>query len=1639
MRPLPSVKNKSITALMLILVVLVSGLLAGKLLLTQAEATTSPLDIHNLDYTQIELAEMLTNSIRENSQLDLTIVQPSRERWYSTLGNPSETDQFSSLQDSFIKEQIANSYLLETIIQPDGCVLYLGFDTEEHMLVALALNFSNQVHDWQLSIEQRNEINTQLQLYQMNYQIDASSEDLLPQISTYAIEEISTEIKAYTSDGIQLSVPPEGIGIIRCQTGLLYGGRVPEISQQRNPINSVTFKFGPQIPATNADGLVRIYSYVDNPGTALQGLNYLTYSASNHSIFYEFDERSAISITPNGFNQFFTIELHNSQPVSLETINSLLGSLETNKLVINAMNPGAELIVTNPSGNAIDFIGMTTFSGNGIARLSGRMYGVLTRSSLFGVIEVLNNFTLYATGGSGGVNTKNSLKVSAGILDATCTTAAGIPISVTDMSITNASTVTANGNNIVARAILVNNELYADGLSLVKGYNAATGISSGSIVTKDGSDSYANAKAESDQTKTRVVGLGSVTGINTSTLAGRGLYVGAGTVILAEGNLTGMKAVFFQSGDLSANSATNRPSLTSNLESKKKGTIIATGTGVSSIGFDATSTVATTIEIFHGTRIVATGSTYGFYADNRSNAVFYHPYYHSQIIALGGEAGIYLSNTIAGTTLRLWASYLTCIEGGAVYARGGTYGIRVSSGCVEAFNLLNHSDPAFASSGPTIIGIGGVDNSSMPTNNPLSNWDSLREYSFDFKDLPKPIVDEKGLLPYKAGSYGIWVQCYGYIASYDMYTEVYAYGGEYGASTVNAATETNQTGTYIVSYEGGYLEMHGGSYGGSAQTYMYCWSFHGTSGDNQHDTYGDSILKGYGKKIGLQSNSFITAYTGLFGDLAGYSYIYGYGEETGIYAATDVWAPGGSIIIGETLLDVSAEETDPKAKRAIISQNNMYTVHTDGANLGILQEIYNVSNLNITSNPYALNSQLPAIKAALGSDPNILLNFDWTTPLSHPSIQTDRRDFSDYDPTDDQKLIKANTINNQTGLIAYGDTKNITLVGNSVGGSYLQTNSLIKNGQYRIVFRGVNSQDLRTMNVSLDLYENFLDTKTALTDLPTSTAYELVFVSPDATEQTQRILLDQTNSNFNLVTGKITLFKLRMGDYYLTPKVDIGYPYSSLPTIHFKTLTDNTVEVPPDQAANYERYWYEKVIFVGADAVSGDQSVYGETVVTSEIILNNSSDNPASFPLIRPEYDLPAKRFGQINLYYYRLRYSGENGLDFTLTDKESGELLPGSFSVRPTKDGVSIPGLADFTITNTGSLDNPVWSPVTVYAGLEYEFSQQSSAISGYILAPHSYKVRLGFDGTNYKLTELTPNSNYSSQTSSTNSYYSIRVQNDQPYILIPLYVLAQKSFDEGDMTNYLTQTDFSLSAQYRNGTYATISSEALSKNTDGTFIMKLKPNRLNFSLRQTVENPGYLARKITYHFTVSDILYAADGQSITSYRIKLESYTPDPGEDIREGIGWAAPVLSGQAVDYYQKIYLTNVPLPRGSITIEVNATGLWAGHDDAIFLIKLQGRDTANAEKIYYTYVNLRGSNDIEHYKTQVTSGLVTLSNLPFGNYTLKVYSALRTDEQPVQLVQVSQASTGATFHFTCDNEAYLSGGAAITNEFIIDFSG
>lgn len=146
-------------------------------------------------------------------------------------------------------------------------------------------------------------------------------------------------------------------------------------------------------------------------------------------------------------------------------------------------------------------------------------------------------------------------------------------------------------------------------------------------------------------------------------------------------------------------------------------------------------------------------------------------------------------------------------------------------------------------------------------------------------------------------------------------------------------------------------------------------------------------------------------------------------------------------------------------------------------------------------------------------------------------------------------------------------------------------------------------------------------------------------------------------------------------------------------------------------------------------------------------------------------------------------------------------------------------------------------------------------------------------------------------------------------------------------------------------------------------------------------------------------------------------------------------------------------------GDMHVKVNAKGLWNGHDEAIFLVKLTGVSGTDTQgMVYHSYVNLGGIKpdpaipDDEVYtkfKNATVDGTAVLKMVVAGDYTVTVEPALRCKQtgtpggqsvlvpaNPKYPLDAELNNIGkAEFDFESVKLFGASSGKALTNRFVI----
>lgn len=1196
----------------------------------------------------------------------------------------------------------------------------------------------------------------------------------------------------------------------------------------------------------------------------------------------------------------------------------------------------------------------------------------------------------------------------------------------------NASSIVAEGNGATPYAIIVKTAyLHVESCSLVKGSNAKSGIRAYDVQLLDGSSGYGTKASMEDTAKSRLVGIGT---------QGYGIIVvhyldpRAGTFVYGEGLAAGIRVY----------NVVNSSSRTLRTDA----TVIGYGSGNNSSGLLTTANLT----ISSGLRLIAEGGVTGIQMDSgRGN--FINAQYYGEIIAIGRArdgSGILRdeSNSARGR--------IRSRTGGKMYARGDKYGIYGYRCRIESHA---GSESAYYY-GTLMIGIGGVDDSAMTASLDVINT------PFAFGELPSPMLSEgnngskvwnesdievPGLVPFKAGSAGIVTGARDDVYIRSWYRgELFGYGGEYGIISSGIALENDELGTsgsYVEARRGGYIEGHGGRVGIEATTLIRSHGGNYFTADRSKAT---SIIKGYGSDYGISSGTNL--YTESSSHTVGKGYIYGIGKINGIRIGGYYRTNEGGIVVGETWIDPEAkaldehgvETGDPMAQPAVVAtkRRTSRTAYIAVATHGLVHEIYNPINMVFKSPPaYQFNTEFDALGQNMGEDARRLLDFTWTTPSSHPNINTDPgslgQDWIDYDASDDRKLVKSvmgRELDGSTprpGLMTYGYADDVTIVANIANansGSYASYAGCVQGtGGYRVTFRHVKIRDSRTLQLEIDLREQLLGSNLDLSSLSPELAYELEFrpEDPEGLEAMEDPMqkIDITSSDMlDASTGKITLHKLRQGSYILRVKQDVGWPYTALPEIHFRVAVDTS----PADPAN----WHESVfIDTGQDqtpAGRASAAIPSEALSTPDAASEPSIPAPpggpdggsgASFAEI---FNVTSYYRGKVEVYYEREQY----GLELRLADMETLNSLNGRIKVKWTLDNAAVgSGSNEKTVT----VSNTQWPLHTVYAGLEYEFSQESGA-SGYDLSSGSVRLRVMYDPDR----EAPQTKHYFRLISDTNGsaiYAGSDGESPNYHVLLrsetrlkAYYELHVKERGTSDV--FLESAAFRLEVQVGDDIWRDISATNLTSLGDGKFTLKASSGDRLYRLTQTGSNGGYSIREGSYVYKVGSV-------TSSSYRITKDGAKSTVPLDDTGSDGWVSPL--GTSVG---PIVISNI-LSVGDLEVIVTATGLWYGHDDAVFLVELQGASPGNAGKVYYDYVRLRGSANLITYKTDQVSGSVMFEDIAGGNYTVKVYGALRTDRQNTQTACAKSVPESVTFSFASLEDAYLTGADAAGEDFTIGF--
>lgn len=1515
----------------------------------------------------------------------------------------------------------------------------------------------------------------------------AQAMDNLP-ISVMHVEDVT--------DGVYLLLEPGEYGVIALHTGLLYGGPLGGNPRARAALNPAALTAG-------TGNILRIYSAADLHYGVDYGTDYATFAAAENmaNTYYSLSADTILTIN-RGSGGNYAIEMHNTQPVTIKSIDAsaltaenetlsifgavgitdsgdrtlnLIGGVNgiktsdqldlgasSNRLTINIessdtgiLGTGASTTLSLPSNltlniesqsygiNAVEHF--THTSGTVInvdapnpIRLTGALNcwgGELTATSTatnpaglyYGIVAkavwleasaqltVTANYpitveTAILVGGRSQVNAISSASNSA---------VGSYGVSAKNIGVTDESSLRTSGSSATGIGILVEEELYAAGKSLVSSEGHAVGIQTKDMIAIGGEASYATIADADKTTRTRIVGKGVDVGIEC--MASGGIFLGTGSLIWGTGDSFGVNAPRLYHHKMNANYNTGRMGDLDSVDSTKRfGTLIAEGLESDSVGFYMPANTEVTFD--YPGRIIAVGGTYGFHLEHSNATNVFMLTNGFELVAHGGLFGFFSSSSNPN---RIFARH-----GGKLYARGGRFGVRNVSGSLSADRAANSiTEPDFVNyDNSRVIGIGGVADDNMDQSTQLKadlgDRTKLSAVSFDFFDLPEPVPGEDGLLPVVQGTYGISVggSADAYVVCYDRTSVVKGFGGEYGISSKSPGG--SESGGKIWSCEGGYMEGRGGNYGiySAADVWLYSERFYSGS---TSVTGGDSVMKGYGKTHGITSlGGSISSAGSADGALdCGQGYLYGYGESNGLRASSTLILSPGTTFVAETIADPTTFVGYPGKLPAVVKGSTTpIDIQSNANGVARLHEIYRVKNAPIY-NGMATQFHSAVLKMNLmGNNPETPLKLNWTTPENGPSLSPDGRDWMDYDADDDRKLVKPGQIGSAKELLAFGYALGVTLVGDSGATTVadLMTGAtggkMSGDGSYRITFKGVEVEDTRTMNVKLEFKEKLLANLYSLYPLPDTLSFELKF-EPDATYSSQKIIV-KNGDPISRVDGTALLTKLRRGIYTLTPKVQYGFPYQNLPPIQFQVAANSQWD--PGSFSGYEDYndkWYLELKLLGDD----DPQTPAAMTDGGSAIVDSSGTGTPSFTPHKPAYqNVTALRKGSLDIYYQRILYDGAEGLNLLLQDAESEEVLPGKFQLDVTRGGQPVPGLNSKTVESRDESGVTVWDPEPIYAGLEYELTQQ---LTGLTHASGTYQFRPDYSAATggYVLTELNANPLYTGTAANTSPHYSVLVENDMPQVSIPLAIHAVDEATQGNYSDYLKGGGFKLTVTYQNDVTADITDTALEYNSaTGLFTMKLKGNRKSYTLEQTKAPKAFAKRTHTNTFRL-------DMTTPSDYEINTHSSS---GADN----GWAIAGSSPQ-----RRVDITNESAI-GNLTVNVNAKGLWAGHDDALFRVVVTGTSGNGTGKTYAGYVAIPGGTDFTTYKDHIESRSITFSNLWVGDYTVTVHPAMRTTTAaPANVTVAPRATASESFSFEVNNEKNLSGGAVIRSQYTINFSG
>ncbi|MDL2324265.1 hypothetical protein LJC61_03825 [Ruminococcaceae bacterium OttesenSCG-928-A16] len=650
---------------------------------------------------------------------------------------------------------------------------------------------------------------------------------------------------------------------------------------------------------------------------------------------------------------------------------------------------------------------------------------------------------------------------------------------------------------------------------------------------------------------------------------------------------------------------------------------------------------------------------------------------------------------------------------------------------------------------------------------------------------------------------------------------------------------------------------------------------------------------------------------------------------------------------------------------------------------------------------------------------------------------------------------------------------------------------------YRYTFRNVKIRDLRTMEVELDLRDWLSGANLNLTDIDginPETEFELIFRPQDPEglidekaylawlkeedhfndkeaiaeyiknlDPKQELNLTTDLAEFDSDTGVLSLHKLRLGSYILRPKAgaQLGWPFKDLPEIEFRIACDTSNA--DDQSTWLEALWIDKP--AGTPATGNAKVTVPREVLDTTSYLAAAAIDPTIAPpdgpwdengflrevTFKELYDVNANYKGKAEIYYERIPVV----LDLKLLDYETWEPLRGGFTVTAGLDGVALP-TAQFPVITSTSSTAGVYPSVNAFAGLDYTIAQVQTGtyppVADYTRAPGSYTIKLDADlamvtdetsgersqQVTKKVTVKQDNEKYLSfaqpqQPVNPPNYtgdYAVYAFNEKVFSTVPLKLVDHDQYTGvPSVEELLIGGEFVLQVQPTAGA-AWIETQGIIDNGDGTYGIKVSNGRAGYRLVQKVAPTGYALRNGYYSFTASNVTTA--GQ----YRI---TYSGDNNASVpvTEGSnGWITPRT---ATTNNGPVVISNY-YAIGDLTVTVNATGLWAGHADAQFIVEIRGKGLDNTGKVHYQTISLQGSNNFDTYKTDIDSGTAVFKDVITGPYDVIVYPAMRTGAQPNQEASAVRGTpTPAVFNFANSNEQYFSGGSAVSNQFTINFGG